>query len=164
MHKECSAPQQCPHPYPSRSSSIRSSRPRRRRLFPRTFLYLILTATTAISTYRRRTVRIPDVPFACETYTDFVHYGIEVPGTADKFFGHVSELWLLKIKYDVLAAGTNGDGKVHVDPQAEVRWEEVGRGCFAHLYHGDLGNGNVAAAYKVERGAGTWTESLSLEA
>jgi uncharacterized protein (DUF952 family) len=84
----------------------------------------------------------------------------QVPGTADKFFSHVSALWLLKIKYAVLAAGTDSDGEVR---QAAVRWEEVGRGCFAHFYHGDLGNGNVEAAYKVEKKGGTWTESLDLE-
>ena len=88
----------------------------------------------------------------------------QVPSTADKFFNDASELWLLKIKYDVLAAGTDGDGEVHTDNKAEIRWEEVGRGCFAHLYHGDLGNGNVEAAYKVEKKSGTWTESLDLEA
>jgi uncharacterized protein (DUF952 family) len=87
----------------------------------------------------------------------------QVPATADKFFGHVSELWLLRITYAVLAAGTDGDGEVHAGSTAEVRWEDVGRGCFAHFYHGSLGSGNVEAAYRVEKGAGTWIESLNLE-
>lgn len=77
----------------------------------------------------------------------------QVPGTADKFFGSVSELWLLKIRYDVLGAG--GD-------TGEVKWEEVGRGCFAHLYGGGLGNGNVMRVDRVEK-RGSWGESLSLE-
>jgi uncharacterized protein (DUF952 family) len=76
----------------------------------------------------------------------------QVPGTADKFFGDVSELWLLKIKYEVLAE----------DTKAELKWEEVGRGCFAHLYGADLGNGNVESAQKVEK-KGSWVDSLSLE-
>ncbi|KAF1840076.1 uncharacterized protein K460DRAFT_296815 [Cucurbitaria berberidis CBS 394.84] len=86
----------------------------------------------------------------------------QVPGTADKFFGSVSELWLLKIKYEVLAAGTDGDGDVKSEDKAEVKWEEVGRGCFAHLYGGDLGKGNVESVVKAEK-KGSWFESLSLE-
>jgi len=86
----------------------------------------------------------------------------QVASTADKWFDTFSELWLLKIKYDVLAKGTDGDGKVHADKNAEIKWEEVGRGCFAHFYNGDLGSGNVAEALKVEK-TGSWAESLSLE-
>ncbi|EOA83329.1 hypothetical protein ACJQWK_00252 [Exserohilum turcicum] len=86
----------------------------------------------------------------------------QVPGTADKFFATVGELWLLKIKYDVLAAGTDGDGHVHPDNKAELKWEEVGRGCFAHLYGADLGSGNVESALRVEK-KGSWADSLSLE-
>ncbi|KAF1943675.1 hypothetical protein EJ02DRAFT_126395 [Clathrospora elynae] len=86
----------------------------------------------------------------------------QVPSTADKFFGDVSELWLLKIKYEVLAAGTDADGEVNMDKRVEVKWEEVGRGCFAHLYGADLGKGNVESAVKVEK-RGSWAESLSLE-
>lgn len=86
----------------------------------------------------------------------------QVPGTADKFFGNNSELYLLKIKYEVLAAGTDGDGKVKAEGRAEVKWEEVGRGCFAHLYGGDLGSGNVAEVLRIEK-KGTWVETLSLE-
>lgn len=86
----------------------------------------------------------------------------QVPGTADKFFGNFTELWLLKIKYDVLVAGTDGDGEVNQSKKAEIKWEEVGRGCFAHFYEGDLGDGNVESAIKVEK-KGTWVETLSLE-
>jgi uncharacterized protein (DUF952 family) len=86
----------------------------------------------------------------------------QVASTADKFFDSFSELWLLKIKYEVLAAGTDGDGTVDAAHKAEVKWEEVGRGCFAHFYHGDLGRGNIEEAVKVEK-TGNWTESLSLE-
>lgn len=86
----------------------------------------------------------------------------QVPSTADKFFGTYTELWLLKIKYEVLAAGTDGDGKVNTKNKAEIKWEEVGRGCFAHFYGGDLGIGNVHAALKVEK-KGMWADSLTLE-
>jgi uncharacterized protein (DUF952 family) len=88
----------------------------------------------------------------------------QVPSTADKFFGNETELYLLKIKYEVLAAGTDGDGKVKAEGngKAEVKWEEVGRGCFAHFYGGDLGAGNVMEALKVEK-KGTWAETLDLE-
>ncbi|KAF2847419.1 HET-domain-containing protein [Plenodomus tracheiphilus IPT5] len=85
----------------------------------------------------------------------------QVPGTADSFFSSASELWLLKIKYDVLAAGTDGDGQVKAGSQADVRWEEVGRGCFPHLYGADLGKGNVESVDRVEK-RGSWAESLSL--
>lgn len=85
-----------------------------------------------------------------------------MPGTADKFFGDVSELWLLKIRYEVLAAGTDGDGQVHSDKAAELKWEEVGRGCFAHLYRADLGSGNIESAFKIEK-KGSWADTLSLE-
>lgn len=86
----------------------------------------------------------------------------QVPGTADKFFADCNELWLLKIKYEVLVAGTDGDGKVKEAGKAEVKWEDVGRGCFAHFYGGDLGSGNVAEALKVEK-TGSWAETLALE-
>lgn len=88
----------------------------------------------------------------------------QVPGTADKFFAQDTQLWLLRIKYDVLAAGTDGDGKVKADGdgKAELKWEDVGRGCFAHFYGGDLGSGNVAAVLSISKN-GTWSESLQLE-
>lgn len=84
----------------------------------------------------------------------------QVPGTADSYFSDFTELWLLKIEYNVLAKGTDADGEVKKG--AEVRWKEVGRGCFAHFYGGDLGKGNVGEVVKVEK-AGTWGESLDLE-
>jgi uncharacterized protein (DUF952 family) len=83
----------------------------------------------------------------------------QVASTADKWFDSFSELWLLKIKYEVLAAGTDGDGAVN---KGEIKWEEVGRGCFAHFYGGDMGSGNVEEVVKVQK-SGTWAESLSLE-
>lgn len=87
----------------------------------------------------------------------------QVASTADKFFDSFSELWLLKIKYDVLAAGTDGDGEVKADNKAKIKWEEVGRGCFPHFYKGDLGSGNIMEVVKVEK-TGLWADSLSLEA
>jgi uncharacterized protein (DUF952 family) len=86
----------------------------------------------------------------------------QVASTADKWFDSFSELWLLKMTYAVLAAGTDGDGEVNKDSKVEIRWEEVGRGCFAHLYGGDLGSGNVEQVVKAEK-SGSWAESLSLE-
>ncbi|KAF2677419.1 hypothetical protein K458DRAFT_395917 [Lentithecium fluviatile CBS 122367] len=88
----------------------------------------------------------------------------QVPGTADKFFADSEELFLLKIKYEVLAKGTDGDGEVKGKGQgkAELRWEEVGRGCFAHLYGADLGRGNVSEVVGVRK-EGSWGESLELE-
>jgi uncharacterized protein (DUF952 family) len=86
----------------------------------------------------------------------------QVASTADKWFDTFSELWLLKIRYETLAAGTDGDGEVHADRKAEVRWEEVGRGSFAHFYNGDLGSGNVVEVLKVDK-SGSWADSLSLE-
>jgi len=80
----------------------------------------------------------------------------QVPSTADKYFAEDTELYLLKIKYEVLAAGSDGASK------AEIKWEEVGRGCFAHFYGGDLGKGNVAEVLRTEK-KGTWAETLSLE-
>ncbi|KAF2032163.1 hypothetical protein EK21DRAFT_61725 [Setomelanomma holmii] len=95
---------------------------------------------------------------------EYIHLSTseQVASTADKWFSSFSELWLLKIKYDVLAAGTDEDGNVDAANKAEIKWEEVGRGCFAHLYNGDLGSGNVEEALKVGK-TGTWAESLSLE-
>ncbi|KAJ4290255.1 hypothetical protein N0V90_010470 [Kalmusia sp. IMI 367209] len=84
----------------------------------------------------------------------------QVPGTADKWFNSYTELWLLKIKYETLAKGTDGDGEVKAG-KAEIKWEEVGRGVFAHFYGGDLGSGNVVETYMVEKGE-TWT-ALKLE-
>jgi hypothetical protein len=62
----------------------------------------------------------------------------------------------------VLASGTDGDGQVKKDNAAEIKWEEVGRGCFAHFYGGDLGSGNVEESVQVTK-SGTWAESLELE-
>lgn len=84
----------------------------------------------------------------------------QVPETADRFFASSAELWLLKIKYQTLAAGTDGNGKV--DSKAEIRWEEAGPGCFPHFYGGDLGKGNVAEVVKFDK-RGTWAETMQLE-
>lgn len=83
----------------------------------------------------------------------------QVPGTADKFFGSFAELYLLRIRYDALAAGTDSDG---AKGKGEVKWEEVkGRqDWFAHYYGADLGSGNVESVMRVERGEG-W-EGLEL--
>ena len=87
----------------------------------------------------------------------------QVPSTADKFFADFTVLYLFKIRYEVLAAGTDGDGTVKSEGQKpEIKWEEVGRGCFAHFYGGDLGVGNIGEVIKVEK-KGSWAEGLDLE-
>ncbi|ORY12926.1 hypothetical protein BCR34DRAFT_481829, partial [Clohesyomyces aquaticus] len=75
----------------------------------------------------------------------FIHLSTssQVPGTAEKFFAEFEELWLLKINYKEL-----------VDGSGELKWEEVGRGCFAHLYGMDLGAANVKEVVRAERGEG----------
>lgn len=83
----------------------------------------------------------------------------QVPGTADKWFNEFTELWLFRIKYETLAKGIDGNGEVKNG--AEIKWEEVGRGVFAHFYGGDLGKGNVEESFKVEKGE-SWT-ALKLE-
>lgn len=90
----------------------------------------------------------------------FIHLSTseQVPGTADKFFSNFQELWLLRIRYETLAKGTDGDGR---ESKGEVKWEEVGRGCFAHFYNADLGKGNVESVLKVQK-EGTWVECLKL--
>ncbi|KAF2867463.1 hypothetical protein BDV95DRAFT_503005 [Massariosphaeria phaeospora] len=125
---------------------------------PPTYLYKILPSAP-------RSPLPPRLPLSDLDRTDgYIHLSTsaQVPGTADKFFGAAAELWLLKIKYEVLAVGTDGDGTVKKEGSAEVRWEEVGRGCFAHLYGADLGEGNVEEVLRVKR-EGTWGESLELE-
>ncbi|KAJ4383460.1 hypothetical protein N0V86_001509 [Didymella sp. IMI 355093] len=94
----------------------------------------------------------------------FIHLSTseQTPGTADRFFGDFTELWLLKIKYSVLEEGTDGDGKVNADNKARIQWDEVGHGAFAHFYGGDLGKGNVQEATKAVK-KGSWAESLELE-
>ena len=123
-----------------------------------TYLYKILPSAPPSS--------LPDrLPLSDLDRKDgFIHLSTseQVPGTADRFFGDFTELWLLKIKYSVLEAGTDGAGKVNADNKAKIQWDEVGHGAFAHFYGGDLGNGNVQAAVKVEK-KGTWAESLNLE-
>ena len=76
----------------------------------------------------------------------------QVPGTADKWFNDYTELWLLKIRYETLASGVDASGEKK--DGAEIKWEEVGRGVFAHFYGGDLGRGNVVEVVKVEKGSG----------
>lgn len=75
-----------------------------------------------------------------------------MPGTADKWFNDYDELWLLKLRYEDLVKGTDGNGEVKEG--AEIRWEEVGRGVFAHFYGGDLGSGNVVEGVRVVKGEG----------
>lgn len=82
----------------------------------------------------------------------------QVPGTADKYFSDHEELNLLRIKYETLKTGTDGDG---TEGKGELKWEEVGRGCFAHLYAADLGKGNVESVLKVKK-EGKWAECLQL--
>jgi uncharacterized protein (DUF952 family) len=84
----------------------------------------------------------------------------QVPGTCDSYFSSHEELWLLKIEYKVLEEGIDGGGEKKQG--AELKWDEVGRGCFAHYYGGDLGKGNVLESVKVVR-KGLWSESLELE-
>ncbi len=93
----------------------------------------------------------------------FIHLSTstQVPGTADRFFANDTVLWLFKIKYEVLAAGTDGDGTVKQEGKAELKWDEAGSGCFAHFYGGDLGNGNILEVMKVEKN-GSWGESMTL--
>lgn len=59
---------------------------------------------------------------------------------------------MLKIRYEALVGGTDGTGEVKSG--AEIRWEEVGRGVFAHYYGADLGRGNVVGVERVEKGEG----------
>ncbi|KAF2733775.1 hypothetical protein EJ04DRAFT_512920 [Polyplosphaeria fusca] len=80
----------------------------------------------------------------------------QTPSTLDKFFADATEIWLLRIKYEVLAKGIDGDGS---EGKGEVKWEAAGRGVFAHLYGGDLGKGNVDCILRVEK-KGTWAESM----
>jgi uncharacterized protein (DUF952 family) len=88
----------------------------------------------------------------------------QTPSTLNKFFADANEIWLLKIKYEVLANGTDGDGVVKEgSAKAEIRWEEAGRGVFPHLYSGDLGRGNVEEVVRVEKGSGSWDEVLKLD-
>lgn len=84
----------------------------------------------------------------------FIHLSTseQVPGTADTWFNSFEELWLLKIRYETLAKGIDGDGEVKSG--AKLQWDEAGRGVFAHYYEADLGSGNVVEAFKVEKGEG----------
>lgn len=96
----------------------------------------------------------------------FIHLSTaeQVPGTAAKYFSEFDHLWLLKLRYEVLEKGTDGDGSVRGKGEGgkiELKWEEVERGFFAHLYGGDLGRENVLEVLRVEKGDG-W-EGLRLD-
>ncbi|KAF2469334.1 uncharacterized protein BDR25DRAFT_263832 [Lindgomyces ingoldianus] len=106
----------------------------------------------------------PRLPLSDLDRTDgYIHLSTaeQVPGTAEKFFSGFEELWLLKIEYRVLAkdegkeAGGDGAEGKEGDKKGVLKWEEVGRGCFAHFFGADLGIGNVESVVKVERGR-TW--------
>jgi uncharacterized protein (DUF952 family) len=90
----------------------------------------------------------------------FIHLSTsdQTASTADKFFSEYEELWFLRIKYETLAKGIDGDG---AEGKGEVKWEEVGRGCFAHYYSADLGKANVESVLKVRK-EGSWANSLQL--
>ena len=89
----------------------------------------------------------------------FIHLSTsaQFASTAGKFFASYTELYLLQIPLAQLEAGVDGDGttgaegKGELKGKREVKWEEVGRGCFAHYYGADLGRGNVEAVLKVQR-------------
>ena len=81
----------------------------------------------------------------------------QVPGTsADKFLGDSEELWLLQIRFESLDKGIDGDG---TEGKGELKWEDVGSGCFAHLYDADLGRKNVESVMKIKK-EGKWSECL----
>ncbi|EFY87292.1 hypothetical protein MAC_06639 [Metarhizium acridum CQMa 102] len=64
-----------------------------------------------------------------------------VPRTADMFFSHVSEVWVVKIQLDELI-------------QHRIHWQ--GDGC-VHLY-GNFGARNVVAAQKCARQGESWSD------
>jgi uncharacterized protein (DUF952 family) len=93
----------------------------------------------------------------------FIHLSTssQFSGTASKFFASSAELYLLRIPYDKLASGVDGDG---AEGKGEVKWEEVGRGCFAHYYGADLGRANVDAVLRVVREGGEEGEEAWVKA
>ncbi|KAF2201163.1 hypothetical protein GQ43DRAFT_372101 [Delitschia confertaspora ATCC 74209] len=86
----------------------------------------------------------------------------QVASTADKWFANFETLWLLKIRLEDITK-IRGFGGVP-GGNAEIKWEEVGRGCFAHLYGGDLGASNVAEVLEIKRvGEQRWEAIIQLE-
>ncbi|KAF2647884.1 hypothetical protein K491DRAFT_784453 [Lophiostoma macrostomum CBS 122681] len=66
------------------------------------------------------------LPLSALDATDgYIHLStsVQFASTAAKFFGDATELYLLRIPYDKLAAGVDSDG---TEGKGEVKWEE---GC-----------------------------------
>ena len=65
---------------------------------------------------------------------------------------------MLRIRFESLAKGIDGDG---MEGKGELKWEEVGSGCFAHLYDADLRRKNVESVMKIKK-EGKRSECLQL--
>ncbi|KAK1822918.1 hypothetical protein LTR12_002640 [Friedmanniomyces endolithicus] len=109
------------------------------------FLYKILSSPPPMP--------IPRDLTSVDAADGFIHLSTaaQTPGTAARFFGTSSTLWIVRIDREKLEAG-----------QGELRWEESkNHGEFAHLYGADVAASVVAEVLEERRTEGEeWQELL----
>ena len=83
----------------------------------------------------------------------FIHLSTaeQIPATASRFYANTNSLSLLKIPLDRI--------------EGSIRWEEVGSGCFPHLYGAELGREEVVGVKEFRKEVSEpWTNVLSNDA
>ena len=102
---------------------------------------------------------IPDAPpvplpaslplSSLDAHDGFIHLSTaaQAPATAARFFSASDKLWLLMVPLERI--------------EGNLKWEEMGSGCFAHLYGADLGRMEVESVGAFTRGEGDdWSAVL----
>ena len=90
---------------------------------------------------------------ALDAKDGFIHLSTaeQIPATASLIYAHTNSLSLLKIPLDRIEEAT--------------KWEEVGSGCFPHLYRGALGREDVVDVREFRKEVPEqWTNVLNNDA
>ena len=86
---------------------------------------------------------------AADSQDGFIHLSTaaQMPATADRFYSGDKNIWVLRIPLERI--------------KSNLKWEEVGSGCFPHLYGAGLGRTEVERMKAFTRGdGGSWAEIL----
>ena len=86
---------------------------------------------------------------ATDSQDGFIHLSTaaQVPATADRFYSGNKNIWVLRVPLERI--------------KSNLKWEEVGSGCFPHLYGAGLGQMEVERTKAFTRGdGGGWAAIL----
>ncbi|KAF4125758.1 Protein of unknown function (DUF952) [Geosmithia morbida] len=79
----------------------------------------------------------------------FIHLSTstQIPGTCDLFFGHTTDLWVLKIVFSKI--------------ETSIKWEGDGEIKFPHLYGRNFGLDEVVSSHNIVRnGTQKWSDNI----